>query len=194
MPNDDNDREFRIRPPKPRKGRGDEGRIWSSAFSQMMHFARMSSHRRKGRPGGMALGASRRLRAFSQRCAIRVTYSANRTAGQWAAHGRYLTREGATQSESGKPLGFDDRGEVGDLDSRLAEWQKADDPRLFKLIISPEFGDRLNLQALTRSLMAKMEVDLGTRLQWVGTVHRNTEYPHVHVALRGITEDRQPLR
>src|SRR3989442_11443537 len=177
MPTDDNDREFRIRPPKPRKGRGDESRIWSSAFSRMMHFARMSSHRRKKGSSGIAIRSSRRLGGFSQRCAIRVTYSANRTAGQWAAHGRYLTREGATQSESGKPLGFDRGGEVGDLDSRLGEWQRAGDPRLFKLIISPEFGDRLNLQALTRALMAKMDVDIGLRLQWVATVHRNTEYP-----------------
>ena len=52
----------------------------------------------------------------------------------------------------------------------------------------------MDLPALTRGLMAKMEVDLGTSLQWVATVHRNTEYPHVHVALRGITEDGQPLR
>ena len=80
------------------------------------------------------------------------------------------------------------------MDVRLAEWQKANDPRLFKLIISPEFGDRLDLRALTCGLMSKMEVDLGTQLQWIATAHRNTEYPHAHVALRGVTDDGQPLR
>jgi hypothetical protein len=105
-----------------------------------------------------------------------------------------LARESATQSESTKGSGFDQRGDVEHMDSRLAEWQKAGDSRLFKLIISPEFGERLDLGALTRGLMAKMEADLGTRLEWIATVHRNTEYPHVHVALRGLTDDGQPLR
>src|SRR5262245_59544956 len=133
---EDNDREFRIRPPKPRKGKGDEGRISSGAFRLMMHFARMSSHLRQS--GSRATGSSRRLGSFSQRCAIRLTYSANRTPGQWKAHGRYLSREGATQSESGASLSFDQGGQVGNLDARLAESQRAGDPRLFKLIISPE--------------------------------------------------------
>jgi len=39
-----------------------------------------------------------------------------------------------------------------------------------------------------------MEVDLGTQLQWVATAHYNTEHPHVHVALRGMTDRNQPLR
>jgi hypothetical protein len=39
-----------------------------------------------------------------------------------------------------------------------------------------------------------MESDLGTRFEWVATPHYNTEHPHVHVALRGVTEDKQPLQ
>jgi type IV secretory pathway VirD2 relaxase len=124
-----------------------------------------------------------------------VTYSSNRTPGQWAAHGRYLARESATQSASSTTgAGFEQRNEVQDIDATLGAWQKAGDPRLFKLIISPEFGDRLDLETLTRNLMARMEVDVGSALQWVATGHRNTEYPHVHVALRGVTDDGQPLR
>jgi hypothetical protein len=34
-----------------------------------------------------------------------------------------------------------------------------------------------------------MEKDLGTRLEWVGVSHFNTEHPHTHVALRGIRDD-----
>lgn len=49
----------------------------------------------------------------------------------------------------------------------LDEWQKAKDEHLFKLIISPEFGERMNLQALTKQFVAQMEKDLGTRLEWV---------------------------
>ncbi len=61
------------------------------------------------------------------------------------------------------------------------------------MIISPEFGDRVDLDELTRQLMTRMEKDLGTRLEWVAVIHRNTEHPHVHVALRGVRDDTSPL-
>lgn len=35
---------------------------------------------------------------------------------------------------------------------------------------------------------------LHAQSEWVATPHYNTEHPHLHVAVRGITEDRQPLR
>ena len=41
--------------------------------------------------------------------------------------------------------------------------------------------------------MQRMEQDLGTRLEWVGVTHFNTDNPHVHVALRGKRDDGQPL-
>jgi hypothetical protein len=37
--------------------------------------------------------------------------------------------------------------------------------RLFKFIISPEFGDRVDLERLTRDLMTRMARDLATRLE-----------------------------
>jgi hypothetical protein len=75
----------------------------------------------------------------------------------------------------------------------LARWQTEGDPRLWKLIVSPEFGERLDLDRLTRDLMARMEKDLGTKLEWVAVTHFNTEHPHVHIALRGIREDKTAL-
>ncbi|PYS14674.1 MAG: hypothetical protein DMG15_07305, partial [Acidobacteria bacterium] len=67
-------------------------------------------------------------------------------------------------------------------------------PRLFELVISPEFGDRCDLRTLASDLLSRMEADLGTQLQWVATAHYNTEHPHVHVALRGMTNRNEPLR
>ena len=69
---------------------------------------------------------------------------------------------------------------------RLHEWQEGGDPRIWKLIISPEFGERLDLQRLTRDVMSRMETDLHTSLDWTAVAHFNTEHPHVHVALRGL--------
>src|SRR5438093_6036515 len=96
MANDNREREFRLRPHRPRRTASNEPRAWSIAFKRIMHIVRMSSKRR-------TKGGSRRAgsKPFMQRCAIRVTYSANRTKGQWAAHGRYIARESAIHSDSG---------------------------------------------------------------------------------------------
>jgi type IV secretory pathway VirD2 relaxase len=65
---------------------------------------------------------------------------------------------------------------------------------LWKFIVSSEFGDRTDLKGLTRKLMTRVGRDLGdSHLEWVVVTHYNTEHRHVHVALRGIDGQRQPL-
>jgi type IV secretory pathway VirD2 relaxase len=155
-----------------------------------MHYARGS--RKVGRNAGTqhAPGASR---PHSQRCAVRVTYLNNRTRGQWRAHGRYLARESATEGKAGE-AGFN-----GDLDGvnvvrELERWQSSGDQRLWKVILSPEFGDRIDLQRLARDLVGQMANDLGTDLEWIAVGHHNTEHPHLHIVIRGVRNDGQPLR
>jgi type IV secretory pathway VirD2 relaxase len=181
-------KEFRLYPRKPRQRIRDESKAWSIAFKRVMHYARMSRKKRRG-----ASGSARPRRWFNQRCAVRVIYSRNKTAGQWRAHGRYLMRESA-RGRSSAPTAFTDDKELGDLSVALGVWQTAGDERLFKLIISPEFGDRLDLQKLTRELMRRMEKDLHTRLEWAAVTHFNTEHPHVHIALRGIRDNGSSLQ
>ena len=125
---------------------------------------------------------------------MRVTYSRNKNAGQWRAHGHYLARERATEKSERNAAGFS-RSETGvDIARRLDTWQKAGDERFFKIIVSPEFGDRIDLERHTRELMARMERDLQTELEWVAVIHYNTEHPHAHIALRGIDHRGKPLR
>jgi type IV secretory pathway VirD2 relaxase len=38
-----------------------------------------------------------------------------------------------------------------------------------------------------------MEKDLGTKLDWVGVDHWNTDNPHVHLIVRGVRDDGQDL-
>ena len=64
---------------------------------------------------------------------------------------------------------------------------------MWKLIVSPEFGDRVDLSRLTRDLIGNMEKDLGTRLEWVAVEHHNTEYPHVHLVVRGVRDGHDAL-
>jgi len=57
---------------------------------------------------------------------------------------------------------------------------------MFKVIVSPEFADRMDLEKHTRDLMRRIEQTLLTQLEWVAVVHHNTEHPHAHSALRGL--------
>lgn len=167
---------IKLRPRRPKFVR-DESKSWSNAFKGLMRIARMTSTRKS------SSAISRPRKPHKQRCAIRVTYSPNQVRGQWAAHGRYLARESA--NSEGRSFTID-RESVA-IPATLAEWQKAGDPRLFKMIVSPEFGERLDVKKHTRDLMTRLSQELGTELEWIAVAHFNTGHPHVHVALRGIT-------
>ena len=181
----DGEREFRLRPGKPHvsKPRHD-GIALATGFRMLMHYARQSSARRQGSSAG-----GRRF-PHRQRCAVRITYSKNTVRGQWRAHGRYLERESAAHGETG----FDAHESDVQVSRKLQDWQANKDQLLWKFIISPEFGDRADLQRLTRDLMLRVDEDLGGSLEWVAVVHRNTEHPHVHIALRGQAADGRALR
>ncbi len=187
---DDEGRKFRLRPRKPRLSRNEHAG-WSSGFKLLINYARSTSKRQirsayagKGGPG----------RPYQQRCAVRVTYLGNKIYGQWKAHGRYLARESAAHGAGDKRSGFSRDNEAVDIASKLDAWQKAGDQRLWKLIVSPEFGERVDLIRLIRDLMHRMAEDLGTELEWMAVEHYNTEHPHVHIAVRGLRADGATLR
>jgi hypothetical protein len=50
-----------------------------------------------------------------------------------------------------------------------------------------------DLRAFARELVVDMERDLGTKLDWIGVDHYNTDNPHVHLLIRGKTEDGRDL-
>lgn len=188
----DEEREFRLRPRKPPIPRQRKSpALCAIAFKTIAHYARAS----RARNGGKASARSGLRRAAiprNQRCAVRVTYSRNSVRGQWRAHGRYIARESAATHPV--TAGFDAEKHGLDIAARLDSWQSAGDNRLWKMIISPEFGERVDLVRLTRELMSRVESDLGIPLEWVAVAHFNTEHPHVHVALRGVGRDRQEVR
>jgi type IV secretory pathway VirD2 relaxase len=190
VPKDEgSERKFRLRPRKPAVR--NERQAWASAYKLIMHYARMSGARKRRSAVGSSIN---RTRPHFQRCAVRVMYSKNATAGQWRAHGRYIARESATRDHSPKDVGFDSSEECIDIAARLEAWQKANDERVWKLIVSPEFGDRTDLKRLARDLISRMEKDLGTPVEWVAVAHYNTEHPHVHLALRGVGAQGRPIR
>jgi type IV secretory pathway VirD2 relaxase len=69
-----------------------------------------------------------------------------------------------------------------------------DDRHHFRFIVSPDDAlEMSDLQSFIGELVAQMEKDLGTRLDWAAVDHWNTEHPHVHLIVRGVRDDGQDL-
>jgi type IV secretory pathway VirD2 relaxase len=69
-----------------------------------------------------------------------------------------------------------------------------DDRHQFRFIVSAENGAELSdPRETTRNLMKQMEVDLGTKLDWIAVDHHNTGHPHTHILVRGVTKDDKTL-
>ncbi len=185
-----NDLEMRPRPLRRRGERHHIRKLWwtaASLGSRRSRGVRISRFARRG--------ADVRLntRSYLQRSAVKVSYSRNTKSVSWAAHGRYLAREGA-QQKGAKGLGFDAGRDDINLTQTAKMWQESGDLLMFRIIVSPENGTEIDLRDHARTLMAQMECDLGTRLEWAAIDHHNTDNPHVHILLRGRDEAGQPLR
>ncbi len=99
------------------------------------------------------------------------------------AHLRYIQRDGVTHDgERGELYGAnEDRA-----DGKAFLERSQGDRHQFRFIVSAEDGAQYeDLKPLTRRLMARMEEDLATRLDWVAVDHHNTGHPHTHILLRG---------
>jgi type IV secretory pathway VirD2 relaxase len=108
-----------------------------------------------------------------------------------SAHLSYLRREGVTR-DGGPGKTFD--AERDDADHRAFAERSQGDRHHFRFIVSPDDAAELSdLKTFTRDLMRQTERDLGTRLDWVGVDHWNTEHPHIHVIVRGRTDDDRDL-
>ena len=198
MANND-ERPFRLRPRRSRGNPNDDPRKYGGALGSLLRFVQMAKRQRataskRSQTQAHSRWDSRTPRTYSQRVSVRVTYAKNKNAGQWKAHGTYIARDSATREGTSSRSGFDATRTDVNIAALLDAWQKAGDERVFKIIVSPEFGERMNLKDQTRKLIKLMENDLGTPLQWVAATHFNTEHPHVHIALRGRDQAGAPLR
>ncbi len=101
------------------------------------------------------------------------------------AHLRYLERDGVTRDgEKGQVYSTERDVE----DGRAFLGRGREDRHQFRFIVSAEDGaDLPDLRQTTRGLMAQMESDLGTKLDWIAVDHHNTGHPHTHILLRGVT-------
>ena len=103
----------------------------------------------------------------------------------------YIERDGVQPDGRAGHLEAGDREQV---DAESFARRIDGDRHHFKIIVSPEDGAQFgDLKAYTRELMAQVERDLGTRLEWVATDHWDTDNPHIHILLRGKDEAGEDL-
>jgi Type IV secretory pathway, VirD2 components (relaxase) len=196
------EREFRIRPGRIRSTRAQQARPFiaqalaaaQKAGGRVSRSGKITSGNRSrfGRGQRATIQANRLLARQSRNVVIktRVVRHTPRSA-PLGAHLNYLCRDGVTRDgEKARMFG----PESEDMDIRAFAERCEGDRHHFRFIVSPEDAvDMADLKDHARELMAQMEKDLGTKLDWVGADHWNTDNPHIHIILRGRTDDGQDL-
>ncbi|WP_234053415.1 MULTISPECIES: VirD2 family relaxase/mobilization nuclease [unclassified Xanthobacter] len=199
MTRDDN---FRVRPGRIRSSRAQRAKPFvaqalaaaQKAGGRISRAGKITSGSgsRFGRGRTASVRANRLITSRSRGAVVkaRVVWHTARST-PLAAHLVYLRREGVTRDgEKARMFGPDtDEADVKDFGESCQ-----DDRHHFRFIVSPDDAVEMSdLRSFTRDLMAQVEEDLGTKLDWVAVDHWNTEHPHVHVILRGRADDGRDL-
>ncbi len=194
------DDDLRIRPGRTRTTRSQRAKRFIAqalaAAEKAGGMARRSSASRQtgafGRGRAASLLATRGMNGPSRVAVIKARVLRHGTKrAPLSAHLAYLRRDGVTKDgEQVRMLG----AESNDAD-HISFTERCDgDRHHFRFIVAPEdAGELSDIKVFTRDLMAGAERVLGTRLDWVAVDHWNTEHPHVHVIVRGRTDDDQDL-
>lgn len=195
------EREFRVRPGKAKRSKA-QGRNARGLVAEVLRVAATSGGSQRGgwggpsRRGQSSFGKGRtafarsRLFGSGRRVLVKALPVRHRIGGRrmapLSAHIAYLKREGVTRD--GSPTRMFD-AESDRADDRAFADRCRDDRHHFRIIVSPEDASELtDLREYTRDLVRQMEADLGTRLDWVAVDHWNTDNPHVHLLVRGQTD------
>jgi type IV secretory pathway VirD2 relaxase len=167
------------------------GRIKSMVRKHAAGAGGFTNVRRSQFGRGGSAAAAIRVRMQPQRVTVksRVVKHSKYSGHDGAAtalreHIQYLGRGGVAE-EDGPGVLFDGREDLSRNEAQAFREAIVDDRHHFRFIVSPESGSALDLKDYARELVATMESDLGTRLQWVGVAHYDTDNPHLHLLVRG---------
>ncbi|UPT63305.1 MAG: DUF3363 domain-containing protein [Hyphomonadaceae bacterium JAD_PAG50586_4] len=114
-----------------------------------------------------------------------------RSAASMMRHTLYVERDGAGR-DGDKVQVFDRDLEEANGAAFVERCEK--DHHHFRVIISPEYGGAIeDLKEYTRELMRRVEMDLGTRIDWIAAEHHDTGHPHIHLLARGVDDQGRDL-
>jgi type IV secretory pathway VirD2 relaxase len=189
----------RMRATRAKKGARYLGRILAAATLAGQRTGKRSarfdgSRIGRGAPVGRLLSARRAGDWRGARRVIvktRLVRLGGRGLAAARAHLKYIERDGVTREGAPGEL-YAAREDVADGGKFLERCR--DDRHQFRFIVSAEEGDLMaDLKPFVRRLLAQMEEDFGTRLDWVAVDHFNTGHPHSHIMLRGVDDRGQNL-
>jgi hypothetical protein len=146
------------------------GKIPESASSLNRLIRRMAGKSRSGAPAFKSRGAASDTR---QRCATKMQYSTSMAAHKIQIE-KYLVREGTDKDGNAAELYGTDIG----------EYKKNMVDKNFRVFLSPENGN-IDLTALTKSFVKRLELDTGYKIYWEAANHYNTAHPHAHLIING---------
>jgi type IV secretory pathway VirD2 relaxase len=193
--------DFRIRPGRIRSSKAQRARPFIAqalaatqrAGGAISRQGRISCGRSRFGKGQRATVQANRLITSRSRGAVvkaRVVRNSGR-GSPLTTHLTYLRREGVTRDgEKAQLFGTDsDRIDPKDFAERCEG-----DRHHFRFIVSPDDATEMSdLKGFTRDLVAQMQKDLGTKLDWAGVAHWNTAHPHIHLIVRGVRDDGENL-
>jgi type IV secretory pathway VirD2 relaxase len=197
-----NEDDFRVRPGKIRSRSNMRAKPFIAqalaaaerAGGHVTRTGRITAPRRSrfGRGRAASARANRLLTSRSRLATVktRIVRNTGRRA-TLRAHLNYLRREGVTRDgERARMFG----AETDETDMKAFSERCEEDRHHFRIIVSPEDAAQMSdLKAFARDMMRQAEKDLGTKLDWVGVDHWNTDNPHVHIILRGRADDGKDL-
>ncbi|MFI0846566.1 relaxase/mobilization nuclease domain-containing protein [Mesorhizobium sp. IMUNJ 23232] len=196
------DDDFRVRPGRMRSRSAERVRPFilqalaaaQRAGGHISHTGKITS----GRGGGVGRGrvatirANRLITRRTRFCTVKArVVRQNGKSAPLSRHLGYLRREGVTRDgENALMFG----AKTDDIDLKAFTERCEDDRHHFRFIVSPEDAfEMADLKTFARDLMAQAGHDLGTKLDWVAADHWNTDNPHVHIIVRGRTDDGKDL-
>ncbi len=125
----------------------------------------------------------------------RIVKLSSSGAAKQRAHLRYIERDAAREKSEEKERGgvlYDLESDDADRDAFIERGEG--DRHQFRIILSPEDGHEFqSLKPLTRDLMASMERELETRIDWIAADHYDTGRPHTHIVIRGKRDNGEDL-
>ncbi|ESQ87034.1 relaxase/mobilization nuclease domain-containing protein [Asticcacaulis benevestitus] len=187
--------EFRIRPGRIRTKSAQRIRPFINQALAAAKKAGATAHRGRALSGRSNFGkgrqaahiANRLLTSRSRLAVIKARVVRNKgRATPLQSHLRYLQREGVTRDADQAVLFGPDSDAI---DAREFADRCTNDRHHFRFIVSPEDAHQIeDLHTFTRDLMKQAAADLGTSLEWAAVTHWNTEHPHIHLIVRGVTD------
>jgi len=102
----------------------------------------------------------------------------------------YITRIGAGLDGKNPEL-FSSNNDKEIIKDTYEKFSKS--PHNFRFIISPKNSDKIDIKEFTKELFSQVEKDLGTKIDWVASIHHDTNDPHIHALINGTDKSGKKL-